>query len=123
PLHQASSGTLAGELFVYRGRPLARLCMPASSLLVHAPQSRIRERDGELAGVRIAADIARLHLEQVVAVRVPAGVERALEPEVEEARRAWVVLRRVRRVDDSEVDVGWRVAPDVGPDRVTVVDC
>ena len=80
----------------HAGRPG---CCPPHPLVL----TNVTERS---AGPRVAADVAGLDLEDVLPVGVPAGVEAALQPEVEEPRRVRMVLGGVGRVYGPEVDVG-----------------
>src|SRR5437870_5730248 len=78
---------------------------------------RVEKRDSEVDGVRVAANVACLHLELVVPVRELGGVEAALEPEMKAPRHVGPVLCGVRRVDRVEVDVGRRAALHIGLKR------
>src|SRR4051812_32287977 len=70
-----------------------------------APRLVVDQCNGEAGDAGVAADVARFHFEEVRAVRVPGGVEVALQPEVEHAWVPRIVLSRVGRVDGAEVGV------------------
>jgi hypothetical protein len=82
----------------------------------------VGDRDGELAGGWVAANVGCLDFDRVIAVGVRAGVEGAFEPEVEGPGAVRVVLGGVWRVGGVEVEVGCRVALDVGAEEVAMVD-